>query len=451
MARLTRITGKIFGETATSTGDDPQIGQFGSALAGTYVGTTDVATIQSLPAWSNGFIDAVTASNQYPPLPEMTGFGKVLSYQQNYLMQQGIPEWDSGTTYYTNNFCSKDAKIFYSLTDSNLNNDPAIDSINWKEFTSGGGNEIGDIVFRPLPTKDAGKHLLDGTLLDGSGSYAAFVQYIANLYTDNPTANYFETEANWQASVTQYGVCGKFVYNSTNNTVRLPKITGFVEGTIDVSALGDLVEAGLPNITGYFCSTDDNRLTGYVGGAFSYAGDVGTGTGGTSNETSLSFDASRSNSIYGNSNTVQPQAIKGFFYIVVAQGAKTSLQVDIDEIATDLNGKADVDLSNTSNTLSNSFLNRLVPDYDNGISIAYPALSYTAPSAGIFYFQVYGGTGGAISSITINGNTVIPSLAVSSGEYRNVFSYVVAKNDVIEWTVTYVTPTFYFYPLKGAN
>ena len=63
------------------------------------------------------------------------------------------------------------------------------------------------------------------------------------------------------------------------------------------------------------------------------------------------------------------------------------------------------------------------------------------------------GGGGSVSNVIVGNDkdAVISSPAVSSGEYRNVFSYVVAKNDVIAWTVAYVTPTFYFYPLKGAN
>ena len=124
MTKLTRLTGKIFGETASPTGDDPEIGQFGSAKLGTYNGTSDVATIQGLPAWSNGWIDAVTPSNQYPPLPERTGVDKVLSYQECYLLQQGVAEWDSATTYYTNGFCAYDGTIYKSVADSNLNNQP---------------------------------------------------------------------------------------------------------------------------------------------------------------------------------------------------------------------------------------------------------------------------------------------------------------------------------------
>ena len=131
MTNYQRITAKVFGETATATGNNPEIGQFGSALAGTYVGTTDVSTIQSLTAWSDGFIGCVTPTDQFPPLPELTGFGKVLSQQQAYLLQKGIPEWDSGTTYYLNDYCRIDNVIYYSLQDNNLNQNPASATSYW--------------------------------------------------------------------------------------------------------------------------------------------------------------------------------------------------------------------------------------------------------------------------------------------------------------------------------
>ena len=71
---------------------------------------------------------------------------------------------------------------------------------------------IGEIVTSTIPLTDAGLHLLDGTLLSGSGIYAAFVDYIADLYDSGNYTAIFDTEANWQSAVTQYGVCGKFVY-----------------------------------------------------------------------------------------------------------------------------------------------------------------------------------------------------------------------------------------------
>lgn len=105
MARLKRVTNKIFGSTASTVGSPEtgaEIGQFGSAKIGTYNATSNVEVIQSLPAYEQGWIGAVIPNQQYPTLPEMTGVNKVLSYQTGYLMQEGIAEWDENTTYYKN-------------------------------------------------------------------------------------------------------------------------------------------------------------------------------------------------------------------------------------------------------------------------------------------------------------------------------------------------------------
>lgn len=149
--------------------------------------------------------------------------------------------------------------------------------------------------------------------------------------------SYFTDEATWQKSVNDFGVCGKFVYDSVENSIRLPKVTGFVEGTIDSNALGDLVEAGLPNITGKFESKGINSEFGtinYGEGAFTVNVGGGldeTGNAGTSNIVNTDvaqFDASKSNEIYGNSNTVQPQAIKGYYHIVVATGLVDEIEIN---------------------------------------------------------------------------------------------------------------------------
>ena len=214
---------------------------------------------------------------------------------------------------------------------------------------------LGQIIESIVPLTDAGLHLLDGSLINGSGIYSAFVDAIADLETDYP--DLFETEANWQSAVTTYGVCGKFVYDSVANTVRLPKITGIIEGTTDVTALGDLVQAGLPNITGTFTGFRSGYPSTYYTGAFIYSSTGDTWNlngGGNAVSATQSFDASHSNSIYGNSNTVQPQTIKCYYYIVIATSTKTEIEVDIDQVTTDLNSKADVDLSNLSNGLANT-------------------------------------------------------------------------------------------------
>lgn len=134
MTKYKRFTGKVFGGNATATGDDPQISQFGSALAGTFAGTTDPEEIQNLPAWGQGWIGAVTPNTQFPALSEMTGAMKVLSHQICGILQQGISDWDNGTIYYQNNFASKNGKIYISLTNENQGNDPETDIVNWKDF-----------------------------------------------------------------------------------------------------------------------------------------------------------------------------------------------------------------------------------------------------------------------------------------------------------------------------
>lgn len=140
MTKYNRVTGKVFGGNANATGDNPEIGQFGSAKDGSYIGTSDISTIQALPAWGQGWVGAVTPETNFPPLPEMTGAMKVFSEQQCYLLQQGIPEWDNATIYYKNNFSSKNGKIYISQSDESQGNDPETDTVNWKELLQNKAN-----------------------------------------------------------------------------------------------------------------------------------------------------------------------------------------------------------------------------------------------------------------------------------------------------------------------
>lgn len=347
---------------------------------------------------------------------------------------------------------------------------------------------IGQLIQSILPQTDAGLHLLDGALIYGSGIYKDFVDYIAGLYDGGNYPSVFTTEDLWQSSNATYGVCGKFVYDSTNNTVRLPKITGILEGTTDVSALGNLVEAGLPmswlshthtrgnmNITGatggggvmsYSTSTLNN-------GAISVIPDsnivrvVGDTTSALYLNRHLEFDASKnwtgststpnySDSSHNNS-TVQPQTIKCYYYIVIATSTKTDVQVDIEEIAVDLNGKADRDGSNMNSSVKNfdgqwiekyvtfagsvSFANNSTTRYDlstylpndnYNYEIAVRASGSTGTTAGnqfeasfssdlvtyVWSYPVCSAITRTASSQRTNGCTIIP---VGTGRYINLY------------------------------
>jgi hypothetical protein len=122
-----------------------------------------------------------------------------------------------------------------------------------------------------------------------------------------------------------FSQCGKFVIDDNAGTIRLPKVVN-IQGLTDLSKLGEIVEAGLPNIAGTFTTLE----LGYhgheatSGALYSFSGNTGGvphGGGGTS--AGLGIDASRSSSIYGNSNTVQQEQIQYPYFIQVATGAET--------------------------------------------------------------------------------------------------------------------------------
>ena len=141
MARLTRKTSKLFCENALQS----DVGQFGSLNAGTKVETKDIDTIQNLPAWQDGWQAAGLGQNCYPTRQERNGLDYVQSYMVNYLIQEGIAEYDVGTTYYTGSVVKlingTDVQLFKSIADSNTGN-ALTNTSYWEELSFGGGVEI---------------------------------------------------------------------------------------------------------------------------------------------------------------------------------------------------------------------------------------------------------------------------------------------------------------------
>lgn len=246
-----------------------------------------------------------------------------------------------------------------------------------------GARNIGQIILSTIPLTDAGSHLLNGALINGSGIYSAFVDYIASIY--DASADYFTTEALWQQSVTNTGYCDKYVYDSTNNTVRLPKYGNQLVSVLSssVPVVGNGMTLGMTNGT-------DNVGLQYQFTAYPrlqpskqiYGANITT-----TDQGDISF-SDNSGSVYG--VTTDPTksgvvadlsdipATNVYYYVVVATSTKTEIEVDIDEIATDLNGKADTDLSNVTNT---SGFRKLVEVYNNGTS-GYKVYREYNPSTG---------------------------------------------------------------------
>lgn len=129
MARLTRKNMKVFAANASNNG------VFGSLEAGNPTVTNDVEQIQGLTAWGDGWNAATLSAEKLPPLEEFQGVQYVTTYQQAYIMQEGLPEWASSVTYFHGSLVKKVTangfQIYNSLTDNNEGNQ-LTDTTNWK-------------------------------------------------------------------------------------------------------------------------------------------------------------------------------------------------------------------------------------------------------------------------------------------------------------------------------
>lgn len=195
---------------------------------------------------------------------------------------------------------------------------------------------VGEVFSSLVPINDNGVKLLDGSVLKVGGIYDEFIDHIIGFKESYP--NLFCTEEEWNTSISTYGVCGKFVYTE-GVSLRIPKITGFVEGTLDGTALGDLVEAGLPNVAGFM---GRYIYSGTPTGPYSQTNlitNINQNTLETGGEVigNVNFSLAAANSIYGNSVTVQPQSIRVYYYIVVANGIKQDVEIDLDNVLTEVN------------------------------------------------------------------------------------------------------------------
>lgn len=154
MVKLARKYQKIFGLGSG------RIGQFGSQEINTPTYSTDVEEIQELSAYEGGWDDATISGEKAPTLPEFNGLQYCTDYQIAYLMQEGIPEYNSDTTYYIGSLVklANSSKIYRSLTDDNSGNILS-DDTNW-QYCFDFSTIFGNTVF----ASDFGTSLNDATL-----------------------------------------------------------------------------------------------------------------------------------------------------------------------------------------------------------------------------------------------------------------------------------------------
>ncbi len=120
MSKIARKTAQLFGVNAGATG----VEEFASKeIGGTLVYSTDPAVIQTA-AWTLGWSAAQYEGVFAPYFQDRNAVDLVIFYQLAYILQQGIAEWDSGTTYYTNSIVQNGGDLYISLVDGNVGNTP---------------------------------------------------------------------------------------------------------------------------------------------------------------------------------------------------------------------------------------------------------------------------------------------------------------------------------------
>lgn len=205
---------------------------------------------------------------------------------------------------------------------------------NWDKIDASLGSlEICDIGMALYVDETKGlRRYLNGQIVDRNANTEAFFTRLQEITTLYPSL--LCTEEEWQATktISAFGQVGKFVFNYNDDeivSVRIPAIVN-VQGLFDLQNLGMTVEAGLPNITGATAGMQTANQMGDDYGAF-YQEYLGSATdqnwGGSGSFNRHVFNTARCSKIYGNSDTVQQEAIQYPYFIQIATGSETEANI----------------------------------------------------------------------------------------------------------------------------
>ena len=172
-------------------------------------------------------------------------------------------------------------------------------------------------------------------------------EYSRKVYSDlwawvQEQAGYLIEESEWQEkSRRNEGNVPFYSKGNGTTTFRVPSLKCWVKGANGIEEVGSYLSAGLPNITG------SAYVRQYVAVGNNFNGGALSGSAGNDDTNApyacafnntlrgqgyINLDASQSNPIYGNSDTVQPKSIVGM-WLVKAYGTVTNVgNIDVADI-----------------------------------------------------------------------------------------------------------------------
>ena len=339
-----------------------------------------------------------------------------------------------------------------------------LDTRNGQTFTLGQSRTF--IVTTEIPYKQYRLVFSNGVEASGNGELAQIgfnVESIVYSFSYKKAQNgHYIADIADKTQIDVYfsetGIADFYVLDSVNNQFYLPKNNWFYQFTSDSNAVNSYNESGLPNIKGYFSLMPYQDTLYDSGGAFTSSGDHesrgirGLNNGFTTNWRA-EFDASLSNSVYGNSDKVQPPSSNKLLYYKVGSTIVNESEIDVANLTSDvqavqasLDNKLNKDLSNISVDLS-SFSE---PDYNAGISKTLNS-DNTAEASGVVYAAAASQQYGIVGQLKINNNTVGRIIAGDTAGYASSAYAIVAKGDIYRYdTGGSNSPVLMFYPYKGA-
>lgn len=310
--------------------------------------------------------------------------------------------------------------------------DDNIANVGFVKSTIGGARDIGDVFFTMRNDNELnGAVECNGATYNTTGFTGS--ASIGNLLALNKVP--YVSLATYATLLAQNGTVGVFGWDGVGTTAfRVPSLNDVFIETGSAAQIGDYIAPGLPNITGNAYNTNaaagslylNSKSGAFKSGSQSSAKYPSPSNNGDSN-TSLGFDASLSNPIYGNSVTVQPNTVRYRAMVQLATGASDTALETCTSVLADVTALKDA--TNFSTTGKLNIIDTVMPDYANAINnVGYP---YTPTKDGVYL--VYTDAGSGSDAVSVDGVTFdilgpysSVRVPVSAGTVCNVTGNIVA-------------------------